>query len=197
MRYLVICFVCFAGFFPVTTAILNAQPGSTETENSRQMLHPDAPSETRLLAQLFGTWDAYQVKRNRDGSWSGDTTHYEWRWYPILDGHGIQDDWLTFAGVDGRADTSIVVGTNIRIYNAGENQWHMAWIDKTNRRLATFTAKNDNGKVVMSGKNAQGREVRNTFLNFSGDQFDWKQVWSFDGGSSWVEVSRIHCVRKK
>lgn len=88
------------------------------------------------------------------------------------------------------------VGTNIRIYNAEEKQWHMAWIDKNNRRLATFTAVYEDGKIIMSGRNAQGRQIRNTFYNITSNEFDWQQEWTFDEGKTWVAVSKIHCTRK-
>ena len=190
----------FLSFFLLALNPLNAQQsptGSKPPDTARKLLHPDAPRETKMLSQLFGVWDAYQVKRNRDGTWASDTTRSEWRWYSILDGHAIQDDWIKFEATNGSAQTPQVVGTNIRIYNSSENQWHMAWIDKTNRRLAIFTARNKNNTVIMSGKNAQGRQIRNTFFNLSEDEFDWKQEWTFDGGKTWVEVSKIHCKRKQ
>jgi len=129
-RYLVFYFLCF--FLPALNP-LNAHQsptGSKPRAIAHKMLHPDAPPETKMLSQLFGVWDAYQVKRNRDGSWASDTTHSEWRWYAILEGHAIQDDWVKFEASNGSAQTPQVVGTNIRIYNSSENQWHMAWIDK-------------------------------------------------------------------
>ena len=73
----------------------------------------------------------------------------------------------------------------------------MAWIDKTNRRLATFTAVNENGTVKMEGTNARGRHIKNTFYNFSENEFDWKQEWSFDEGETWVVVAEIHGQRIK
>ncbi len=162
---------------------------------STPAMHPDAPPESKLLSQLFGLWDAYQTRKNQDGTWSKSTTHSQWRWYPILDGHGIQDDWIKLDA----SDPSIreVVGTNIRIYNPTDQQWHMAWIDKNNRTLATFTAVNVNGNVVMTGKNAKGRDVKITFFNLTDKEFDWKQEWTFDGGANWVTVTKIHGVRKK
>ena len=68
---------------------------------------------------------------------------------------------------------------------------------ETNRRLATFTALNENGAVIMDGTNASGRHIKNTFFNISENEFDWKQVWTFDDGKSWVEVTKIHCRRVK
>ncbi|NKB68642.1 MAG: hypothetical protein GKR89_16385 [Candidatus Latescibacteria bacterium] len=189
----------FLHWLLLSSAPLSAQSSPTDSQPialAYPVLHPDAPPETKILSQLFGVWDAQRTKRNRDGSWASDSTRFEWRWYAILDGHAIQDDWIKFATNDGSAPMPQVVGTNIRIYNSDENRWHMAWIDKTNRKLATVTAKNENGTIVMSGKNAAGRPVRNTFFNIAKDQFDWRQEWTFDEGKSWVEVAKIHCIRK-
>jgi hypothetical protein len=155
-------------------------------------LNPNAPKETEQFGQLVGIWDAEQSVRNKDGTWSERTTKAEWRWYYILDGHAIQDDWFS------PDSTNILqwIGTNIRIYNPEEKQWHMAWIDKTNRRLATFTAIVENDEIIMKGINAKGREIRNIFSNISAESFNWTQQWTFDGGNSWIEVARIQCRRK-
>jgi len=143
--------------------------------NPRQetKLNPEAPVETKILGQLAGMWEAEQSFINNDGSWKDEKKHSVWKWYYILDGHAIQDDWITVDSLNNQT----IVGTNIRIYNTEENEWHMAWIDKTNRRVAAFTAVNDNGNVIMEGTNAKGRQVRNTFFNITENEFDWKQEW--------------------
>lgn len=154
-------------------------------------LNPDAPRETELLGQLIGTWSIDQSIINSDGMWGNRKRKAKWRFYYILDGQAIQDDWITIDSLN----NEVVTGTNIRIYNPEEKQWHMAWIDKTNRRLATFTAVNDSGKVIMDGTNAKGRHIKNTFFNITENEFDWKQEWTFDEGKTWVVVTKIHGVR--
>ncbi len=189
------------GFLFIVTDCPHAQ--QSEARDSSRMafhsgnLHPNAPSETAMFGQLAGIWDAYQVKRNRDGTWSRDTTHAEWRWYYILDGHAIQDDWISLKMNNDSTTTPQVVGTNIRIYNPEEKQWHLAWIDKTNRRLATFTAMHEDGRVIMTGHNAQGRLIRNTFSNMTAQAFDWRQEWTADEGKTWFAVAKIWCKRRK
>lgn len=198
MRQLYVLFLLV--LFVLEMKPVNAQQRTDSSNQSgidRNTLHPEAPEQTKMLSQLFGSWDAYQVRKNQDGTWASDTTHSEWRWYAILDGHGIQDDWIKPATADDPTQMPQVMGTNIRIYNAKENQWNMGWIDRTNRTLASFTASNDNDSVIMSGKNATGRQVRITFYNFARDTFDWKQEWTFDGGKSWVIVTKMHCIRKQ
>lgn len=142
--------------------------------------------------KLLGTWNVTQSIRNRDGSWSVKPEKYQWKFYEILGGEALQDDWIVIDSVGNKS----TAGTNIRIFNEEKNQWHMAWIDKTNRRTAVFTAKNVNGTVVMDGTNAQGRHIKNTFYNISENGFDWKQEWTFDEGQNWVEVARIAAEKK-
>ena len=154
-------------------------------------LNPDAPKETEQFGQLAGVWDAEQTIRNKDGTWSVKTAKAEWRWYYILDGHAIQDDWFSPDSVNNLQ----WVGTNIRIYNSEEKQWHMAWIDKTNRRLATFTSTYENGIMTMDGTNAKGRHIKNIFSNISKESFDWVQQWTFDEGKSWVRSFRSPATR--
>lgn len=137
--------------------------------------------------KLIGTWEIKQSIRNQDGTWEEKTEKHKWKFYTILNGEAIQDDWITVES-EGKEFTT---GTNIRIFNSEENQWYMAWIDKTNRRTAVFTAKNENGNVIMEGANPTGRQVRNTFYNISENNFNWKQEWTFDNGQNWVEVVRI------
>ena len=118
-------------------------------ENNRKFdigkLSPEAPAETKLMGQLAGVWDAEQTIVAKDGSWNGKKTKAIWRWYYILDGQAVQDDWISIDSLNRQK----AVGTNIRIYNPDEKLWYMAWIDKTHRRLATFTAINDSGNVIM------------------------------------------------
>jgi hypothetical protein len=176
------------GFF----AACNSEQRETELNyQAKAKLSPEAPEGTNILGQLVGAWDAEQTIMNRDGTWDAPK-HSIWKWYYILDGHAIQDDWISIDSLN----NEIPVGTNIRIYNPDEKQWHMAWIDKTNRRLATFTAINDSGTVVMEGTNAKGRHIKNTFFNIADNEFDWKQEWTFDEGKTWVVVAKIHCKRK-
>ena len=171
---------------------------SEKNEQNRNLLKvgklsPDAPPETKLMGQLAGLWDAEQTIIGKDGKWSsGRRSKGIWRWYYILDGQAIQDDWISIDSLDQQK----TVGTNIRIYNPDEKLWYMAWIDKTHRRLATFTATSDKGNIIMDGTNSNGRHIHNIFFNIKPDTFDWKQEWTFDKGKSWVEVARIHCTRK-
>lgn len=157
-------------------------------------LNPAAPPETEQMGQLVGMWRAQKITRQQDGTWSTDTLEADWIWYYILDGHAIQDDYILPP-----MDTEVegghrFFGTNIRIYNPDEKQWEMAWTEWIHRKIATFTATSDDGKIIMKGMN-NGRLIKNTFYNIKSDSFDWVQEWTFDEEKTWTPVVKIHCDR--
>lgn len=137
--------------------------------------------------RLLGKWTMSQEQRQQDGTWKLTAQKFQWDFYTILGGEAIQDDWKT---VSSNGETQIT-GTNLRIYNPDEKIWYMNWIDIKNRAQAIFTAKEIDGKIIMSGKNAKGREVRNTFSEFSAHSFRWKQEWTFDQGKTWIEIVKM------
>ncbi len=158
-------------------------------------INPDAPPETAQFGRLVGIWRATQTSRNADGTWSDQETEADWIWYYILDGHAIQDDWISPPLDHDTVTTPRFRGTNIRIYRSDAGRWEMAWIDQNSRAVATFTAVEQNGDIQMRGTDARGRLARNTFSNVSDSAFDWTKEWTFDEGATWVPVSRIHATR--
>ncbi len=175
--------------------VLSCKPEAEKTNVQNKIetgLNAEAPPETQILGQLVGTWDIDQSIVDSDGSWGNRKRKAIWRWYYILEGNAIQDDWISFDSLNNEH----VSGTNIRIYNEEEKQWYMAWIDKTVRRLATFTATNDSGMVIMDGHNAKGRHIKNIFYNITENEFDWRQEWTQDEGKSWIIVTMIHATRR-
>jgi hypothetical protein len=169
--------------------------GAPHFPDHRQTLNPNAPPETEALGQLVGRWVVRMEIRDAQGQWHVDDKHREWRWYYILDGHAIQDDLITIDTDDLSNVPHTTIGTNIRIYNEEDELWHMAWMHSERQRLATFTAINKEGQVIMQGTNDRGREVRNAFFAIEPDSFVWEQQWTFDAGESWVVVARIHATR--
>ena len=170
-------------FILICIFILNGFASTTEAQLEK--LH---------FNKILGSWDAKGISRNTDGSWKTDTTQSTWIWYEILNGEAIQDDWYANVSFENIKEAPSS-GTNIRIYNEDEKKWHMAWIDTNNRKLQTFTAIEDSNSVIMEGKNAQGRDIKIVFYDIAKDRFSWKQEWTFDGGNTWMTVSKIECYR--
>ena len=182
--------VILAAWFPAW-----ASPEPSIGDFGNQSLNPDAAPETEMLGQLAGRWSVRMEIRDQDGYWQPQDEEREWRWYYILDGHAIQDDFITVYKDEHGNVLRRTTGTNIRIFNGQEQRWYMAWIHSDRRRLATFTAVNQKDKVIMRGTNDQGREVKNTFYDIQHGSFEWIQEWTFDDGGSWVPVVRIHATR--
>jgi hypothetical protein len=116
------------------------------------MLNPEAPPELPQLDRLVGIWEATQQVRNRNGSWSKKKTNADLIWYYVLNGHAIQDDWISPALDKTESGSSRIYGNNIRIYNPAKQQWEMAWIDMKSRKVANFTAVEEDNKIIMSGR---------------------------------------------
>lgn len=178
-------------------ALLSALAGQAPMawSGEPQIPSPGEDSGTETLGQLEGRWSVRMEIVGQGGTWHPRGQRLEWRWYHILDRQAIQDDYIAIDEDEQGKATRRVIGTNIRIYNGDQQQWHMAWISAERRRLATFTAVNEGGRVVMRGRNDQDREVRNTFFDIGRESFDWVQEWTFDDGVSWVPVARIHATR--
>ena len=73
-----------------------------------------------------------------------------WRFYRILNGHGIQDDWTAPAPHIDVDESARTYPTNIRIFDDAQGQWAMAWIGSMNRTLQTFTATSTEDQLVMN-----------------------------------------------
>ena len=85
-------------------------------------------------------------------------------------------------------------GTNLRIYDPESGDWQMAWISTGARRILTFTARVENGQIVMHARGLDPPR-RNVFHAFAADTFSWRQEWSFDGGETWTPVAYLEATR--
>ena len=103
---------------------------------------------------------------------------------------------IFYAGVEpANTKSATFSGTNIRIYNPKDKIWNMAWFDTNNRKIGIFTAVEKKDTILMEGKNALGREIRNVFSDISETKFTWTQFWTFDDGKTWIDVSKIWCTK--
>ena len=149
-------------------------------------------NEIKSFNDLIGTWQCKSISRNHDGSWRTDTVKATWVWFYILNGEAVQD--IFYAGVEpGNIKLATFSGTNIRIYNPKDKIWNMAWFDTNNRKIGLFTALGKKDTILMVGKNALDRSIRNVFSDISKTNFTWTQFWTFDSGKTWIDVSKIWC----
>jgi hypothetical protein len=157
--------------------------------------HPDAPAETDHFAPLLGTWLVAGRRLDRDGkTWLPLAHPAQWRFYRILNGHAIQDDWTEPAPAVDVPESQRSYGTNIRIYNPERARWEMSWIHSGARETLVFTAVSEPGEIVMSSVAGEPPR-RNVFHGIGPHSFEWRQEWSFDGGQTWVVVATFHATR--
>ncbi len=179
-------------------ALLAANGFSSESD-----FHPNAPEETRHFAPLLGTWEVSQrtlkrgaTDRNDPASWIVPEQPNEWRFYTILNGHAIQDDFIAPASWVDVAESRRGYGTNIRIFNPDKGHWEMAWIATAAREAWEFTATSKEGEIVMYSIDLEPPR-RNFFHSFTADSFRWRQERTFDDGDTWVPVVYIEAKRVK
>ena len=185
---------CTASAFIIIVLGCQQNLGLIES-NSRQTINADAPTETQSLGRLVGKWSVKGESLDQNGNWNSRDQYNEWHWYYILNGHAVQDDWITVVKASDGSDSTVTYGTNIRIYNSDTEEWHMAWIHQDGRTLKTFTAVNETNKIVMNGFAPNGVKQRNTFFDITGNNFEWIQEWAIGGEGAWVTVAKLHATR--
>jgi hypothetical protein len=75
----------------------------------------------------------------------------QWKFYWILGGTAIQDDWISPAPDKPAPKVVRQYGSNIRIFNAKLKRWEMAWAANNGGEIDTFNAVAEGKSVVMSG----------------------------------------------
>ncbi len=176
-----------AVFVLVTTLFFHtADALSAEVKLSEQL-------ENSLMKKLLGHWQITDSSKTPKGQWQAGQGA-TWHFYPILNGHAVQDDWVSPPLNVTEPKGGRQFGTNIRIYNPVEQRWEMAWASSKGQKVDTFTAEEKEGQIIMSGL-FSGKESRITFYNLEANTFEWKLEYK-QANASWLEVYRIHGVRK-
>jgi hypothetical protein len=144
--------------------------------------------QNSVMSELIGHWQIADSSLNQQGQWQAGVGA-SWHFYPILNGHAIQDDWIAPALDQPEPENGRQYGSNIRIFNPKENQWEMAWASVKGQKIDTFTAEERDGTIIMTGQ-FNGQNSRITFYNVSKQSFDWKLEFE-QADKSWSEVYRI------
>jgi hypothetical protein len=122
---------------------------------------------------------------------------WEGRW--ILDGRAIADEYRMF-GAEGEV---LVLGLNVRSYDASRKQWNIKWLDALSGRW-TDLASEEFGGVQFDGTSLSYRFrepmvghalTRATYTNISERHFTWKGEGSEDG-KIWTEFMVVECERE-
>ncbi len=169
---LMICFVCAAS---------HAEEGllSPQLENS-------------VMKKLLGRWDIADQSLGQDGQWQAGQGA-SWHFYTILNGHAVQDDWISPPLHVKAPEGGRQYGTNIRIFNPNKDQWEMAWASVKGQKVDTFIATETADRIIMTGL-FNGQQSRITFYDIQTHSFAWKLELK-QADDSWFEVYRIKANR--
>lgn len=139
--------------------------------------HAEHRDALATYGQLVGTWDVDNRWRRADGGWDEGTVVWTFGW--IIDGHAIQDV-MRFRLPDG----STATGTTVRLYDPTDNLWHIVWFPSRGKTCTLIGRPDDEG-ITQEGTEGDGRRIRWTFREMTGDSFHWTGSVSTDGGQTW------------
>lgn len=156
-----------------------------------------ARAELERFAFLVGRYRCDARLKLPTGEWQ--TFGATWQGHWILNGHAIADEYLMF-GAEGDL---MVLGLNIRAYDATNQQWNIKWLNALSGRWT------DLGPPELGGVKVDGTSVsyqfkepmmehvltRATYTNISEQHFTWRGENSEDG-NNWTEFMVIECERE-
>jgi hypothetical protein len=154
-----------------------------------------ASPEMEPFAALVGDWECATFSPDAEGGFTEGRA--EWRFWWILDGHALMDEWRS-PKPDGSGE---FVGVNIRQWNRTTGAYEAAWLESATLDWDSYECAWNDGVFVMEGdaETPDGRKglSRITFHDITGDSFQWRMDWSMDGGATWQEnVFRIEGTRE-
>ncbi len=158
----------------------------------------EAPAALSRFAFLVGRWQGEAAVRLADGEWQ--TLQATWLGRYILDGFAIADEFR----MTGPSGETIVLGINLRTYDATTQAWNMKWL---NALAGTWV---DLGPEELGGVTFDGQSIvyafkepvaahaytRATYTNISEGHFTWRGEKS-DNGKTWSEFMVIEVYRSQ
>lgn len=156
-----------------------------------------ARAELERFAFLVGRYRCEARLKLPSGEWQRFDAVWEGRW--ILEGRAIADEYRMF-GADGEV---IVLGLNVRAYDAANRRWNIKWLSALSGRWT------DLGPEELGGVRFDGTSVsyiftepmvghsltRATYTVVSDKHFTWRGESSEDG-NAWTEFMAVECERE-
>jgi hypothetical protein len=161
-------------------------------------LNPNAPPELSRFAFLIGEWRCDAELKRGDGTW--ESLKATWEGRPILDGYVIADEYRMTTS----ADELLVLGINLRSYDATKKTWSMKWLNALGGTWVDLGTEELGGvKIDEKGIMYCTREpvashvfTPSTYTDISDNRFTWRGETS-DDGKAWEEFMVIEAYRSK
>ena|SRR5688572_18621417 len=169
-----------------------------QIEQEFGQLNPNAPPELSRFAFLIGNWRCEARVKLANGEWQ--RLQATWRGRFILDGYAIADEYR----MTGASGELIVIGLNVRTYDAFTQKWNMKWLNALAGTCVDL-GPDELGGVTFDGQSiiyalreslAAHAYTRATYTNVSGKHFTWRGEKS-DDGKAWSEFMVIEAYRDK
>ncbi len=158
--------------------------------------NPNAPAALSRFAFLIGRWRCEARVRPANGDWQ--TFRATWLGRFILDGYAIADEYR----MTGSSGELIVLGMNVRTYDAAKQMWNIKWLDAL---AGTWL---DLGPEELGGVRFDGESIiyvfkeptaahaytRATYTSTSKTHFTWRGEKSEDR-KAWSEFMVIDAYR--
>lgn len=156
-----------------------------------------APDQLDQFAFMVGNWNIDNRTRQRDGSWSEQTTpsYWEGRW--ILDGHAIADYWYDTPPATASGEDPPGRGVNVRMYRPQTEQWTNMWQHSSLAEVRTLISEvRDDGHMHMWASHPDTSDQRRMhFVVESRDRWVRIEERPLGPNGAWVQVHRIEATR--
>jgi len=148
------------------------------------------------FGRYVGDWDIADQTLSQDGTTWSPGNGARWNFTCVGNGIAVQDFWMPY-GAEGAPPPG--VGTNLRIYDAKEDRWDIAWTANGSPGFSHIRAKEDTaGNIVMHYVAPEQTPPRRiTFFPPNSEGWDWVLEMSFDSGETWRPVYKIKATRRE
>lgn len=138
--------------------------------------YPDLAEKLMLYGRLVGNWRMQARLQPEPGVFveaEGDIT-FGW----VLGGRAIQDVWNL---------PGWFYGTTLRIYDPGQDAWHILWNEPVRQYYTHMIGRPDAEGIVQLGKNKENRDIRWRFSDVTPNSFRWTGEVLRDDGEWYLQ----------
>lgn len=157
----------------------------------------DTAEELEQFAFLVGNWDIESRPRQRDGSWSEQTTRAYWEGRWILGGHAIGDYWYDTPPATASRGNPPGRGVNVRMYRADTKQWTNMWQHSSLAEVRTLISEvREDGHMHMWASHPDTSDQRRMhFVVESEDRWVRIEERPLGPNGAWIPVHRLEATR--
>ena len=130
---------------------------------------PDRAQAMQLYGWLIGSWEMDATLHRDDGSTHVGHGTIAFGW--VLEGRAIQDVWVV---------PGVFHGTTLRIYDPGQDAWHILWSDPVRQLYVRQIGRARGDGIIQEGIAEDGAATRWSFTEITPASFLWRGERSVD-----------------